>query len=162
MHGLSHHIELLYNLSFTPSGRQHFVQSSIVNQLMIMLRKDALIKSAQDHQHLFNADVGIVAFSLLLLMNLAYDKNIFFTLKKIDLIQICSELQSAKDNTIQFVSQMLITILNQEQIDENNQPDKLKEAYMAYLDNAIFKTKQGTKLGVLRNIIGIIKLSIEI
>jgi hypothetical protein len=154
MLALSCHIEFLYYVSLTSFGRQYFLQSNIVNQILLILRQHALIDSSCEHEYLFHADVAIIAYTLMLLCNLAYERQIFLTLKQTDLKGICSQLHFAKDNTIQFASQTMVTILNGEAIDENNEPTKLREAYIKTLESIIVETKQEMRLGVTRNIKG--------
>ena len=154
MHAMSCHIEFLYHLSLASSGRQYFVNNSVIIQFLHILQQKELIDSVCVDEYLFHANVGIVAYSLMLLYNLAYERQIFSMLKQTDMKDICSKLHTAKDVTIQFASKVLSSILNEDTIDENNEPGKLKEAYIRFLENVIIEPKQERKPGVARNIRG--------
>ncbi|CAF4178083.1 unnamed protein product [Rotaria sp. Silwood2] len=94
----------------------------------------------------------IDATNLMLLYNMAYEIQIFSILKQKDLHSICLQLEDAKDNTIRFASMTLSTILEQETINENNEPTKLKEAYIQFLESIIIKSEQITTTIAARNI----------
>ncbi|CAF3165864.1 unnamed protein product [Rotaria socialis] len=151
MLALSCHIELLYQFSSTSFGRKYFLQSSIIDQFLSILRQSELTASACEHQHLFNANVGIVAYSLMLLYNLAFETEIFSILKQSDLQSICLKLKSANDHTIKFASMTLATILKEDKIDEDNEPSRLKEGYIQFLEDIIVESEQITKTDVTRN-----------
>lgn len=138
-----------------PSSKQYFLKSSTIFQLLLILKQDELIKSAQNNKYLFNTDVGIIAYSLLLLCNLAYEKTILLKLKHTNLKEICMQLKYASDDTIMFASKMLITILNEDEVNENHEPMKLKEAYIKFLDNITNEPKQETRIDYSKNLIGI-------
>ncbi|CAF4239299.1 unnamed protein product, partial [Rotaria sordida] len=90
--------------------------------MMNILQHNCLIDNACENQELFHADVSIIAYSCMLLYNLAYEKQIFSILKQKNLQNIFSKLQSSKDNTLQFVYKTLSTILSHDDIDEENEP----------------------------------------
>jgi hypothetical protein len=162
MNVLSRQLELLYHLSFVSFGRQHLFRSFIVQQLPNTLQENEwLISSALVNKHLFNGDVGVVGYSLMLLYNLAYEKQIFTMLKQSELEDVCLPLHDAKDVTIQFASTTLSKILHEEKIDENNNPVKLKAAYIEFLDNIIIKSNQETKSGARRYVEGMMKMFLE-
>ena len=159
MNALSRQLELLYHLSFVSSGKQHLLRSFIVQQLLITLQENEwLISSALVNKHLFDGDIGVVGYSLMLLHNLAYEKQIFTMLKQTVLADICLPLHDATDITIQFASRTLSKILHEETIDENNEPVKLKTAYIEFQDNIIIKSKQETKSGARRYVEGMMKI----
>jgi hypothetical protein len=75
-------------------------------------------------------------------------------LKQTNLKDICLQFHTTKDVTIQYVSKILSSILNEETINENNEPNELREAYMKFLENIIIKPKRGVKFGIATNIRG--------
>ncbi|CAF1367909.1 unnamed protein product [Rotaria sordida] len=152
LHALSCHLELLNHFSLTSSGRRYFIQSNIIDQMMNILQHNCLIDNACENQELFHADVSIIAYSCMLLYNLAYEKQIFSILKQKYLQNIFSKLQSSKDNTLQFVYKTLSTILSHDDIDEENEPMKLKKAYAEYFEKIIIESKHKITLSVLKNI----------
>ncbi|UJR11255.1 hypothetical protein I4U23_015437 [Adineta vaga] len=147
----SSHCYFLYNLSLTPSFRKLTMQSSIVTQLLIILRQNLTIKTSYT-EYLFDPNVRIVGFSMMILMNLAYEQNIFNMLKKDDLADICSQMVSEKDYTIHFASKMLMEILTQEVISKKHEPGKLKKAFKKFINEMIFESKEKTTVGPIKNI----------
>lgn len=145
-------MELLNHFSLTSSGRQYFVQTNIINQIKYILSHDEFIENVCENEELFNADVAIVAYSFLLLCNLSYEKNMFAILKKQDFKNIYSKLQSAKDGTIQFACQTLLTILSQDEIHEDNEPMKLRQMCAEYLEKNIVEYSNKRKSGVVADV----------
>ncbi|CAF1985684.1 unnamed protein product [Rotaria magnacalcarata] len=162
MHALSCHIELLYHFSFTSTGRKSFLRSSIIDQLINLLEKNELAKDACETKYLFNADVKIVAYTVMLLYNLAYEKEVFQLLNQKDVENIFLNFKFAQDDTIQFAQDdavqfaftALSSIFKEETINENNKPDQLKNIYVQFLESTAAKSKQIRAAGVERNIKG--------
>lgn len=102
----------------------------------------------------FDADVGIITTALMLLYNLAYEKEIFAILKHKDLQMIFSKYQSSKNYFIQFALQTLTMILNEDAIDEENEPIKLKKAYFEHLEKVIIQSKEILKSGTFKEMSG--------
>jgi hypothetical protein len=150
-HTLHYHLEFLNHLTLTSTNRRIFIQSHIINQMIEILCNGEL--NANDEE-LFNADVGIIANALMLLYNLAYEKEIFSMLKHKDLQDIFSKYQSSKDHSIQFALTTLQTILNADQIIQDNEPIKLKKDYMESMSKIIIQSKEILKLGVMKDIKG--------
>jgi hypothetical protein len=141
MHVISSHLEFLYHLSIIPSTKEYFLKSSIVLQLLLILKQNELRKTVEKNKYLFNTDVAMIAYSLLLLCNLAYEKTVLLKLKQTNLKEICTELRFVSDDTIKFASKTLITILNADDVNENHEPMKLREAYIKYIDAITIKPK---------------------
>jgi hypothetical protein len=125
-----------------------------------ILNHNVLICNGCENEELFHADVGIIAYTLMLLYNLSYEKQIFSILKRKDFENIFSQLKLSKDKTIQFALDTLSTILSEEQINEENEPTELKKTYIEYIQKKIIGSKQTIISGVARNIKG--KLIIQI
>lgn len=145
MFAISSHLEFLYQLSIIPSAKEYFLNSSIVVQLLLILKQDELIKNLETTKYLFNADVAIIAYSLLLLCNLAYEKTVLLQLKQTNLKDICIHLRFVSDYTIKFASKTLIMILNADDVNENHEPTKLREVYIKYIDTISNKPKKYTR-----------------
>ncbi len=124
MHVISSHLEFLYHLSIIPSTKEYFLKSSIVLQLLLILKQNELRKTVEKNKYLFNTDVAMIAYSLLLL---------------------CTDLRFVSDDTIKFASKTLITILNADDVNENHEPMKLREAYIKYIDAITIKPKKYTQ-----------------
>ena len=154
LHALGYHLELLNYFSLTSTARKQFIQSTIIEQILSILNHDVLVDNACENEELFHGDVSVIAYTLMLLYNLAYEQQVFSILKQKDIINAYSKLQSAKDISIQFGYQILSTILNQNQIDEENEPMKLKTTYLEYLEEEISKSKQTVKLSAMIHIKG--------
>ncbi|CAF5071970.1 unnamed protein product, partial [Rotaria magnacalcarata] len=151
LYALSCHLELLNHLSLTSSGRRYFVQSNIIDQMKNILHDETLLENAVGNEELFHADVAVIVYTLMLLCNLAYEKQMFSILKKQNLKSVYSKLESAKDSTIQLACQTLSIILSQDQINEENEPMKLRKMCAEYLEKNIIESKQKTKLGVVKD-----------
>ncbi|CAF1590671.1 unnamed protein product [Rotaria magnacalcarata] len=151
LYALSCHLELLNHLSLTSSGRRYFVQSNIIDQMKNILYDETLLENAVGNEELFHADVAVIVCTLMLLCNLAYEKQMFSILKKQNLKSVYSKLESAKDSTIQLACQTLSIILSQDQINEENEPMKLRKMCAEYLEKNIIESKQKTKLGVVKD-----------
>ncbi|CAF1520601.1 unnamed protein product, partial [Rotaria sp. Silwood1] len=150
LNALRCHLQLLNYLSLTSSGRLYFIKNNIIDKVISILERNVLIDNAYENEELYHADVGIIAYTLMLLYNLAYEKPIFSILKQKDLESIISKLESSKDITIQYASKTLSTILIKDQIQEENEPMKLKQKYAEYLEKNIIEPKRTIKSGVAR------------
>lgn len=153
-HALRYHLELLNYFSLTSSGRRYFLQSYIIDQMLNILNDDVFASDGHANLELFNAEVGIIAYALMLLYNLAYEKQFFLLLKRKDMQDICSNFQASENHTIQFASKTLLDILNADDVDETNEPTKLKKSYIEYMQKLIIESKQTVKLGVAKDIQG--------
>ncbi|CAF1319662.1 unnamed protein product [Adineta steineri] len=131
---LSYHLELLNYLSLTSIGRQEFLQSSISKIAIDILNTETLLTIACNNEEFFHANIRIILYTLLLLCNLAYEKTIFKLLKNSNLKYI-KTLNEAKGSAIQFASNALSMILNEENIDEEYEPKKLKQAYFKHIQD---------------------------
>ncbi|CAF3609168.1 unnamed protein product [Rotaria socialis] len=151
LYALSCHLELLNHLSLTSSGRRYFMQSNIIDQMKTILYDEALLDNAVENEELFHADVAVVVYTLMLLCNLAYEKQMFSILKKQNFQNIYSKLEPAKDSTIQLACQTLSIILSQDQINEENEPMKLRKMCAEYLEKNVIESKQKKKLGVVKD-----------
>jgi hypothetical protein len=145
MHVISNHLEFLYHLSIISSTKEYFLQSSIVLQLLLILKQNELRKSLENDKYLFNPDVAMIAYSLLLLCNLAYEKTVLLKLKQTNLKEICTDLKFVSDDTIKFASKTLLRILNADDVNENHEPMKLRKAYLKYIDDITTKPKKYTQ-----------------
>jgi len=136
-----------------------YFDKTMVDQMIEIIKTKALIKSVQINAELFHADVALMSYSITLLYNLTFEKKIFYDLKDKNIIDICEELYTAKDKTIQFASRTLGAILNQEDIDIIDSPSKVARSYLYFIENTIDDvtlTYHGIKLdGVLTNLEGI-------
>jgi hypothetical protein len=119
-----------------------------------ILCNDVLISNGDKLEELLYAYVGIITNALMILCNLAYEKKMFLMLKKKDLKNLFSGFQGAKDNMIPFALETLSTILNENEIDEENEPMKLKEAYIEHLNQDIIESKQIVKVDTRKKIRG--------
>ncbi|CAF4513016.1 unnamed protein product [Rotaria socialis] len=134
------HIKLLNYFALEPTARKYFYRESVYA-----------------NQQLFHADVGLVSYAITLLYNLVFEKKIFYLLRQdMRVLNACSELERAKDLTIQFGSQTLLAILNQKEIDQINNPSEIVQNYLHYIENMIDEpehTYHGVRLnGVLTNL----------
>lgn len=144
MYVIGIHLEFLYHLSITPSAKEYFHNSSIILQLLLIFKQKELLKSVENDEYLFNSHVAIIAYSLLLLCNLAYETTVLLNLKQTNLKEICSDLKLASDYTIKFASKTLITIMSADDVNENHNPMKLREDYIKYIDTISNKSKKNT------------------
>ncbi|CAF2965236.1 unnamed protein product [Rotaria sp. Silwood2] len=142
MQALSHHIKLLNYFSLTPSTRKEFISQTIIDDILCILNTESLIESVHQHSQLFHVDVGVIAWSLTLLYNLMFDKDLFKKLKEKNTLRICEQLHTAKDDTIHFTSQNLITLLNQEEVDEIQDPHRFTRGYLYYIKNTLGQPNQ--------------------
>ncbi|CAF1313171.1 unnamed protein product [Rotaria sp. Silwood1] len=152
LYALRCHLELLTHFSLTSNGRRYFIQNDIIDQLINILTQDALFENACENEELFYADVAVIAFALLLLCNLAYEKQFFSILKKKDFQYIYSKLASAKDPTIKFAHQTLSAILSQDKISEANEPMNLKKRLAEDLEKHIVEKQLKEKSGFAKTL----------
>ncbi|CAF1384903.1 unnamed protein product [Didymodactylos carnosus] len=123
-----------------------------------ILDTPALTDSVHRNHQLFHVDVGLVAYCVILLYNLAFNKELFKTLKAKSVIDICEILRTAKDDTIHFASQTLSTSLKQTEIDQIKDPYHLTKGYLYYIEKIIdephdfhmMRLSQATRLANLR------------
>lgn len=99
-----------------------------------LLNTDILLNSACNSEEFFHANVRIIAYSLLLLCILAYEKTIFALLKG-KRLQHTDILNNAKDSGIQFVYNALSAILRDKDIDEENEPKILKQNFLKFIQD---------------------------
>ncbi|CAF1283814.1 unnamed protein product [Rotaria sp. Silwood1] len=144
------HLELLNYLSLTSSGRRYFIKNNIIDKIINVLEHDILIDNACQNEELFHADVATIAYTLMLLYNLAYEKHIFSILKRKDFQQVFTKLESAKDITLRFAYKTLSKILSSDQIHEENKPMKLKQDYTKYIEENFIEPKRKIKFGLLK------------
>lgn len=144
MQAISDHIKLLNYFAITPSTRKEFLSfQTIIDEILSILNKQSLIDSVHKNYQLYHVDVGVVAWSLILLYNLTFDKELFNFLKgNTNVQQICERLHTAKDDAIHFTSQNLATLLKQKDIDKIEDPYRLTNAYLYYLKNAVHQPNQ--------------------
>ncbi|CAF4545793.1 unnamed protein product [Rotaria sp. Silwood2] len=150
LYALNCHLELLNYLSLTSNGRRYFLQTNIIDQMMNILQQDQLIANSCEHEELFHSDIAVIVHTIMLLYNLAYEKQMFLILKKRDFQNIYFKLKSSKDKSIKFVRKTLSLILNQDQIHEENEPMKLKQAYIEHLEEPTEKLKDKTVPDIVR------------
>ncbi|CAF1358041.1 unnamed protein product [Rotaria sordida] len=150
LYALNCHLELLNYLSLTSNGRRYFLQTNIIDLTMNILQQDQLIVNACEHEELFHSDIAVIVHTIMLLYNLAYEKQIFLILKKRDFLNIYFKLKSSNDKSIKFVCKTLSSILNQDQIHEENEPMKLKQAYIKHLEEPTEKSKDKTVPDIVR------------
>jgi hypothetical protein len=146
LQALSSHLELLHHLSLTSSGRRYFLQSSISNQMISILHANSLLDNACDNEEFFHGTVRVIAYILMLLCNLAYEKTMFLLLKRTNFRDIYEKLKLAKDSGIKFAYNALSTILSDKDIDEDSDPVKLKQEYLEFLQENIPEAKQHVTL----------------
>ncbi|CAM4828359.1 unnamed protein product [Rotaria magnacalcarata] len=156
------HIKLLNYFALEPTARKYFYLGSqsnnkIISQMIKIISRPSLIESVYANQQLFHADVGLVSYAIILLYNLVFEKKIFYLLRQDStVLNACSELARTKDLTIQFGSQTLLAVLNQKEIDEINNPSKIAQNYLHYIEYMIDEpehTYHGVRLnGVLTNL----------
>jgi hypothetical protein len=131
----------------------------MIDQMILILRTEALIKSVRIHGEFFHADVALMSYSITLLYNLIFEKKIFYELKDKNVIDICEKLYKAKDRTIQFAAQTLSAILKREHIDQIESPTEVARSYLYIIEHTIDDitlTYHGIRLdGVLTNLEGI-------
>ncbi|CAF4062710.1 unnamed protein product [Rotaria sordida] len=144
------HLKLLNYLSLTSSGRRYFIKNNIIDKITNVLEHDILIDNACQNEELFHADVATIAYTLMLLYNLAYEKHIFSILKRKDFRQVFTKLESAKDITLRFAYKTLSKILSSDQIHKENKPMKLKQDYAKYIEENFVEPKLKIKLGLLK------------
>ncbi|CAF1282158.1 unnamed protein product [Didymodactylos carnosus] len=137
MQALTCHIKLLNYFALTPSTKKEFYSDLLIDNISSILGTPALIDSVHRNHQLFHVDVGFVAYCVILLYNLAFDKELFKILKAKSVIDICKTLHTAKDDTIHFASQTLSTILQQTEIDQIKEPYPLTEGYLYFIENTI-------------------------
>ncbi|CAF1178736.1 unnamed protein product, partial [Didymodactylos carnosus] len=148
------HIKLLNYFASTPSTRKEFISSQIIDQILMIL--------TSDNEQLYHPDAGVISYSITLLYNLMFEKQLVAVLKEKNISNICSKLQLRKDKRIQFASQTLLVTLDEKiDIDTIHDPDKLLQAFIYYIKNSIDELRQshdGVKLdGVLEKFKIIIK-----
>ncbi|CAF1384926.1 unnamed protein product [Didymodactylos carnosus] len=135
MQALSCHIKLLNYFALTPSTKKEFYSGLVIDNISSILDTPALTDSVHRNHQLFHVDVGLVAYCVILLYNLAFNKELFKTLKAKSVIDICEILRTAKDDTIHFASQTLSTSLKQTEIDQIKDPYHLTKGYLYYIEN---------------------------
>ncbi|CAF2477102.1 unnamed protein product [Rotaria sp. Silwood2] len=153
------HIALLNHFALTPTAKIHFitdVHQPIIDQMISILRTESLVASVYKKYEFFHADVDLISWTITLLYNLTFEEKIFLLLKEKKLGETCAVLHNAENRTIQFASQTLSVILNQENIDEISNPLNMAQNYLFYIENTINEqslTYHGIKLdGVLANL----------
>lgn len=108
-----------------------------------ILNTEQLLTLACETEVFFHANVRVIVYTLLLLCNLAYEKTIFMLLKGMNL-KYTNVLDNAKDSAIQFAYNALSTILSEDTIDEENEPQKLKQDYLKSLIDNLPEAKHVT------------------
>ncbi|CAF4540672.1 unnamed protein product [Rotaria socialis] len=139
MQALSHHIKILNYFASTPSIRKEFISLTIIDDILSIVRKGPF---SLIHSQLYHANVGTIAWSLTLLYNLMFDKNLFKMLKEKDTLHICEKFHAAKNDTIHFTSKNITALLKQKDIDEIQDPYRLTKSYFYYLKNTLKQPNQ--------------------
>ena len=148
-HTLNYHLEFLNYFTLTSTGRRYFIQSSTIDQMLKILLSNEF--HPNHISEWFDADVGIVTNALMCLSNLAYEKEIFAILKHKDPQNIFTKYQSSESYFIQYALQTLTMILNEDAIDEENQPIQLKKNYLEHLEEVIIESKEILKSGTVKD-----------
>lgn len=136
------HLEILLFLSISVIGRRHFLQSSIIDQLLNLLENDHLSYQHSLEEELFSHVGHMIANALMLLCNLSYEQQLFTKLKEKDLQAIYLKYKSKKDNSVKFPLELLEKILQSNEINEDNDPKELQNAYAEHLDQINIKSKE--------------------
>ena len=121
------------------------------------MKNELLTKNLSTHLESLHGDAALISYALTLLYNLIYEKTIFERLKKENqLLKMCQHFFQVKDQTIQFTSQTLYTILTEEHIDHIRNPTAIAQSYLYIIGNTIDDVTliyHGIKLdGVLTNL----------
>ncbi|CAF1134688.1 unnamed protein product [Rotaria sordida] len=119
--------------------------------MLSILHEKSLIGIACDNEEFFHATVTVIAWTLMLLCNLAYEKTFFLWLKGTNFRDINHKLQQARDSGIKFAYDTLSTILSGNDIDEDHEPVKLKQEYVEFLQQDIHEPKHQVKLSGGKN-----------
>ncbi|CAF0897822.1 unnamed protein product [Adineta steineri] len=139
LQGLCSHLELLNHLSLTSSGRRYFLKSSISDEMIRILHNHSLMTKACNNKEFFDVNVRIIAYALMLLCNLAYEKTFLLLLKRTNFRKIFEKLNLAKESSIKFANDALSNILSENDIDEGNEPMKLHQDYLEYLQDNVYE-----------------------
>ncbi|CAF0993164.1 unnamed protein product [Didymodactylos carnosus] len=168
MNAIGCHIKLLNYFALLPSIRNDFIPTAeatnhIIDKILDILSTNSLIESIMNNQQAFHVDVSVISYSITLLYNLVFHRQLFSILKANKrLLDICLRLQMVKDRSIHFVAQTLSKILvDQTNIDDIKQPRRIAKAYLYYIENTVdepTQTHHGIKLdGVFTNLTTIIQ-----
>jgi hypothetical protein len=114
--------------------------------MISILHANLLLDNACDNEEFFHGTVRVIAYILMLLCNLAYEKTMFLLLKRTNFRDIYEKLKLAKDSGIKFAYNALSTILSDKDIDEDSDPVKLKQEYLEFLQENISEAKQHVPL----------------
>ncbi|CAF0944343.1 unnamed protein product [Adineta steineri] len=97
---------------------------------------------ACNNEEFFDVNVRIIAYALMLLCNLAYEKTFLLLLKRTNFRKIFEKLNLAKESSIKFANDALSNILSENDIDEENEPMKLHQEYLEYLQDNVYEPQQ--------------------
>ncbi|CAF1977697.1 unnamed protein product [Rotaria magnacalcarata] len=140
LQALGWHIELLNHIALTPTSRIHFItdtHQTMIDQMINIIRTKSLIASVHENDELFHSDVHLMSSAITLLYNLTFENKIFSLLKEKNLGEFCTKLHTAKQRTIQFASQTLSILLNQDNIDAIKYPLIMAQNYLFYIENTL-------------------------
>ncbi|CAF4386835.1 unnamed protein product [Rotaria socialis] len=109
----------------------------IIDHMINIIRTESLIASVHENDELFHSDVHLVSCAITLLYNLTFENKILLLLKEKNLAEFCTKLHTAKQRTIQFASQTLSILLNQNNIDAIKYPLIMAQNYLFYIENTL-------------------------
>src|SRR5689334_4923316 len=113
------------------------IHRTIIDEMINILSRKSLIEIVNENDELFHTDVALMSSTIILLYNLSFEQEIVSLFKEKNISTICARLHKAKDRRIQFASQTLSFILNEEKIDKINNPSNIVENYLFIIENAI-------------------------
>ncbi len=150
---LQFHIKILNHLAIIPLTRKEFLNTSIINQILLILEDEMLINNLG---RIDNEKIRMVGQCLTLLYNLAFDNQILSILTTNNGRSICYKLRLVDDKIIQFTSQTLRVMFDSKTVDDLVNPHSLTKTYIEYIDRTVKEPRQpyqGVKLNcILKNL----------
>ncbi|CAF1330516.1 unnamed protein product [Adineta steineri] len=158
LEALTCHIKLLNHFALTPSIRQDFLSTEIINQVLLVLQDQTLV---DDVERIPDVNIGMVRQCLTFLYNLSFNTRILIIMRTNNVLQICHKMRLVNDQIIQFASQTLAVMLDANTVDRIVEPQSLTKIYIEYMNKSTKEPRQpyqGVKLNcILRNLQKIIE-----
>ena len=141
------------HFALTPSTRKEFLNTEIINQILLILEDETLVDNAGC---IVGAKIGMVGQCLTFLYNLSFDNQILSNMRSSNVLNICLKMRLVNNKIIQFASQTLAVVLDTNIVDTIVEPHSLTKIYIEYMNKSVKEPRQpyqGVKLNcVLKNL----------